>query len=122
MLFGFLYLLSLGESESLDDESDNDESDSGFSDTYYFCVFPLRFVDSVDSVSVCGYVIFAETGVEFKSDILCLTCSYQYELISKVVDSLKYFDTQIPCFLSNFETCFYSYSRSQILLHSLQPL
>ena len=47
---------------------------------------------------------------------LGLTCLYQYESIPIVADLLKFFDAQIPCFLSKFETRFYSYScRSRAL-------
>ena len=70
LLFDFLYLLSLDQSDLLDDESDNDGYDSGSSGTYSFCAFSLRFDDSVGSVSCLGYGVFVPTGVKSKSDIL----------------------------------------------------
>ena len=51
-----------------------------------------------------------------------LTFLHQQESIPKVVDSLKCFGSQIPYFTSKFENQFYSYSRSQNLPRSLQPL
>ena len=48
LLLDFLYLLSLEESDLLDDESENDGSDSGYSGT---CAFPLSFDESVGRVS-----------------------------------------------------------------------
>ena len=51
LILDFLYLLSLDESDFLDDESDNDGSDSGSSG---MCAFPFRFGDSVGCVSGVG--------------------------------------------------------------------
>ena len=53
---------------------------------------------------------------------LRLTCPYQQGLSPKVFESMKCFGAQITYFLSKFENQFYSYSLSQTLPLSLQPL
>ena len=61
-----MYLLSLVESDSLDDESDDDGSDSGSSGTYSFTNFYFRFDDSVGHVRVLGSGVFVPTGIKYK--------------------------------------------------------
>ena len=117
-----MYLLSLDKPDFVDDESSNDGSDSGSSVTYYFCAFSLYFYNSVGSFRVLGSGVFAPTVVKSKYDFFRLTCSHQQESSPKVVDSSKCFGAQIPCFISKFETQFYSYNCSQNLPHSLQQL
>ena len=69
LIFDFMYLLSLDESDSLDDESDDDVSDSGSSGTYYFHALSLRFENCVGSVSGLESVVFVPTALESKYDI-----------------------------------------------------
>ena len=122
LILDFLYLLSLDESDLLNDESDELGSDSGSSGTYSFCAFSLCFDHSVGSVSLFGCGIFAPTGVESKGDIFAFDMfvptrveSRGGRLIKKKLRSIFYFP-------SKFETRFYSYSCSQTLPDSLQPL
>ena len=117
-----MYLVSSDESDSLHNESDRLGSESVSSGTYSFCTFSLGFDDSVGSVSVLGYDVFAPTVVKSKGDIFHLMCLDQQESSPKVVDSLKCFGAQIPYFCSKFENRIYSYSHSQTLHHSPQPL
>ena len=51
------------------DKSDDDGYDSGFSGTYSFTTFSLRFENSVGRVSGLGSGVFVPTGVESKCDI-----------------------------------------------------
>ena len=67
-IYNFQFLLSPGESDSLDDESNKLGSDSRFSGTYSFCAFSLCFYNSVSSVIVLVYDVFAPTGVISKGD------------------------------------------------------
>ena len=95
---------------------------------------PYPLVCSLFAIFICvltiPLVVLMFWGLEFlhqqeSSPILIflrLTCLYQHELNTKVVNSLKYFWDQIPYFLSKFETQFYSYSCSHTLTHLLQPL
>ena len=76
LLLNLLYLLSLGESYLLYDESENDESKSGSSG---ICSFSLRFDNFVDLVSGLGSGVFVSTGVGSKCDVFRLSCSCQYE-------------------------------------------
>ena len=122
LLFDLMYFLSLDESYSLNEEYDYDDSDSRSSGTYYFCAFSLRFDDSVGSVSGLGSGIFHQQDSIPKVIFLRLTCSYQQQLSTKVVNSLKFSGAQTPYFISKFEAQFYNYSRNQNLPHSLQPL
>ena len=47
-----------------------------------------------------------------------LLCSYEYDSISKVVNSSKCFGAQIPDFPSRFQNKFFSYSHGLTLSHS----
>ena len=69
LLSDSLYLLSLDQSDLLNDKSEKLGSDSGPYDTYSFYIFSLCFDDSVGSVSVLGSGSFEPTGVDFKGDI-----------------------------------------------------
>ena len=80
--------------------------------------FFLRFNDSVGRVSGLGSGVFVPTIVESKCGILCLSCFYQKESNTKVVDSLKYFGAQIPYSLSKFGTQFCTYSHDLNLTYS----
>ena len=69
LLFDFLYFLSSGELDSLDDESEELGSDSRSSGTYSFHTFSSHFDDSVSSVNVFGSDVFPPTVVESKGGI-----------------------------------------------------
>ena len=58
LILDLLHLLSLYESDSLEDESGDDGSDSEGSGTYYFT---LRFDNSVGIVSGLGSGVFVST-------------------------------------------------------------
>ena len=89
LILDLLYLMSLEESDSLNDESYDDGSDSGFSSTYSFPAFSLCFDDSVVHVRGLGSGVFLPTGVDLKCDTFRLLYLYQLELNPKVVDSSK---------------------------------
>ena len=86
--------------------------------TLFICILTILLVVLV----VWGLTSSYQQESSPKVTFLRLTCSYQQETITKVVDSSKCFGSQIPYFISKFETQFYSYSRGQTLHHSLQPL
>ena len=79
-------MLSLGESDLLDDKSDNDWSYSGSSGT---CTFPLCFYEPVGRLSGLGSVVFVPIEVDSKCDVVTFLFLFQKESSSKVVDSLK---------------------------------
>ena len=106
LTFYLLYLMSLDESDLLDDESDKLGSDSRYSGTYSFRAFYLRFDDYIGSVSVLVSGIFAPTGVQSKGSILLMTCSYQQELIPKVVNSSKKLVLKFLIFFSDLKISF----------------
>ena len=106
----------------LDYESDDDGSDSGSSVTYKFPAFSLSFDDSVGSVSVLGSIILYRQGSSPNVILLHLTFSYLYQSNPRLVDSLKCFGAQTPCFLSKFENQFYRYIHVINSPHSILPL
>ena len=102
--------MSLEKSYSLDDESDNNWSDSGSSGT---CSFPFCFGNSVGRGSSLGPPLCTnKSRVQMRLSYL-----YQYESITKVVNSSKCFGAKIPDFPSKFDTQFYSYSHGLTLPH-----
>ena len=117
-----LYLLSADKSYSLDDESDKLGSDSRSSGIYCFCAFRCVFVILLVVLMFWGLTSLNQQESSPKVIFLFLTFFYQYESIPMVVDSSKCFGAQISCFISKFETLFYSYSHSQNSPCILQPL
>ena len=91
MIFDLLYLLSLDESYSFDDEYDELGSESGSSGTYSFYNFSLHFDDSVGSVSVLGSDVSAPTGVDPKGDIFASDISVPTSVESKGGQLLEMF-------------------------------
>ena len=76
LILDLLYLMSLDESDSLNDESYDDGSDSGFSSTYSFPAFSLCFDDSVVRVSDFGSGVFVPKGVDPKMIFcVCRVCT-----------------------------------------------
>ena len=69
LILDLLYLMSLHESDSLNDESYDDGYDSGSPITYSFPALFLCFDDSVVHVSGLGSGVFLPTGVDLKCDI-----------------------------------------------------
>ena len=110
-ILDFLYFLSSENSDSLNDEYDNDRSDSGSSRKYSYTAFSLRFEDSVGYVSGLGSDIFVPTGDESKCDIFAFVVFVPIGFESKGGQLIKCFGAQISCYLSKFETQFYSYIR-----------
>ena len=84
----------------------------------FLCVFTILLVVLLFG----GPQFFHKQKSSSQVIFMGLNFSYQQNLSPKVVNSLKCFGVKITSFLSKFETQFYSYSRRQTLLHSLQTL
>ena len=76
--------------------------------------FSLHFDDSIGSVSGLGPGVFIPKGVNSKCDISAFVVLVPIGVESK---GGRPIDVQIPCFLSKFETKFYSYIHGLTLPH-----
>ena len=86
-----MYLLSLEESDSLDDKFDYDGSDYGCSGTCYFTTFSSVFDESVGHISGLGSGVFIPTRVDSKGNIFVFVVFISIGVKSKCGRLIKMF-------------------------------